>query len=119
MFSIKKTIIYLMCEQYGSELCFIASLDPPKVNGSIVICRRGTNARVEKGEAVLQAGGVGMILINSASTGNEIIADAHVLPATQITYSEGQTLLSYLKPNRFVHIVSYMLATCLETLRIS
>ncbi|KAJ3707947.1 hypothetical protein LUZ61_011652 [Rhynchospora tenuis] len=87
---------------HDAQLCFIGSLDPAKVNGSIVICTRGTNARVEKGEAVLQAGGVGMVLINSASTGNEIIADAHVLPATHITYSDGQTLLSYLKPNSTV-----------------
>ncbi|KAJ4747967.1 Subtilisin-like protease [Rhynchospora pubera] len=69
---------------------------------SIVICTRGSNARVAKGEAVLQAGGVGMVLINSASTGNEIIADAHVLPATHITFSDGQTLLSYLKSNSIV-----------------
>ncbi|KAJ4799204.1 Subtilisin-like protease family protein [Rhynchospora pubera] len=69
---------------------------------SIVICTRGSNARVAKGEAVLQAGGVGMVLINSASTGNEIIADAHVLPATHITFSDGQTLLSCLKSNSIV-----------------
>ncbi|KAF3322738.1 subtilisin-like protease SBT5.3 [Carex littledalei] len=85
-----------------ARLCFVGSLDPAKVNGSIVICTRGTNARVEKGEVVLEAGGAGMVLINNASTGNEIIADAHVLPATHITYSEGQTLLSYLKPNSTV-----------------
>ncbi|KAJ4799205.1 Subtilisin-like protease [Rhynchospora pubera] len=83
----------------NAQLCFIGSLDPAKVKGSIVICTRGINARVAKGEAVLQAGGVGMILINSNITGNEIIADAHVLPATHITYSEGQILLSYIKPN--------------------
>ncbi|KAJ3707949.1 hypothetical protein LUZ61_011654 [Rhynchospora tenuis] len=85
-----------------AQLCFIGSLDPAKVKGSIVICTRGTNARVAKGEAVLQAGGIGMVLINSNITGNEIIADAHVLPATHITYSEGQTLLSYIKPNSTV-----------------
>ncbi|KAJ4758221.1 Subtilisin-like protease [Rhynchospora pubera] len=83
----------------NAQLCFIGSLDPAKVKGSIVICTRGINARVAKGEAVLQAGGVGMVLINSNITGNEIIADAHVLPATHITYSEGQILLSYIKPN--------------------
>ncbi|XP_078154580.1 subtilisin-like protease SBT5.4 [Carex rostrata] len=85
-----------------SRLCFVGSLDPAKVNGSIVICTRGINPRVEKGEVVLQAGGAGMVLINNASTGNEIIADAHVLPATHITYTDGQTLLSYLKPNSTV-----------------
>ncbi|KAF3321465.1 Subtilisin-like protease SBT5.4 [Carex littledalei] len=85
-----------------AELCLVGSLDPAKVKGSIVICTRGTNARVEKGKVVVEAGGEGMILINTASTGNEIIADAHVLPATHITYSDGQTLLSYLKSNSVV-----------------
>lgn len=70
-----------------------------------MICTIGINARVEKGEVVLEAGGAGMVLINNASTGNEIIADAHVLPATHITYTDGQTLLSYLKPDRFVYII--------------
>ncbi|XP_078154145.1 subtilisin-like protease SBT5.4 [Carex rostrata] len=42
-------------------LCLAGSLDPTKVKGSIVICTRGTNARVEKGQVVLEAGGVGMV----------------------------------------------------------
>jgi hypothetical protein len=61
-----------------------------------VVCLRGIpdtrGPRVAKGEAVKQAGGVGMVLANDASTGNEIIADAHVLPATQIKYSDGLLL---------------------------
>ncbi|KAJ3679065.1 hypothetical protein LUZ60_017076 [Juncus effusus] len=81
---------------HDAELCFLGSLDPEKVRGKIVACLRGVNARVEKGEVVLQAGGVGMVLANDYTTGNELIADAHVLPATHITYSDGLILFSYL-----------------------
>ena len=74
----------------------MGSLDPAKVKGKIVVCLRGITARVEKGEAVHQAGGIGMVLANDVDNGNEIVADAHVLPATHITYSDGLTLFSYL-----------------------
>ena len=72
------------------------------MTGKIVICIRGTNSRVEKGETVRQAGGTGMILANDESTGNEVLADAHVLPATHISYSDGVSLLSYIKSAKYV-----------------
>lgn len=74
----------------------MGSLDPGKAKGKIVVCLRGITARVEKGEAVYQAGGVGMVLANDVDNGNEIIADAHVLPATHINYTDGCILFSYL-----------------------
>jgi PA domain len=80
--------------------CVLSSLDPTKVKGKIVVCIRGNNARVEKGEVVRQAGGVGMVLANDDSTGNEIIADPHVLPATHISYSDGVVLLKYINSTR-------------------
>ncbi|CAN6237464.1 unnamed protein product [Urochloa humidicola] len=83
-----------------AQLCMIGALDPKKVKGKIVVCLRGINARVAKGEAVKQAGGAGMVLANDASTGNEIIADAHVLPATQIKYHDGLLLYSYLNSTK-------------------
>ncbi|XP_020110279.1 subtilisin-like protease SBT5.3 [Ananas comosus] len=79
-----------------ADLCLQKSLDPAKAGGKIVVCIRGNNARVEKGEVVREAGGVGMILANDQATGNELIADAHVLPATHISYSDGLALLSYI-----------------------
>lgn len=79
-----------------SQLCYPGSLDPKKVKGKIVFCLRGDNSRVEKGEAVLQAGGAGMILGNDRLSGNELIADAHVLPATQITEYDAEVVLGYI-----------------------
>ncbi|KAJ1290126.1 hypothetical protein BS78_02G218800 [Paspalum vaginatum] len=83
-----------------AKLCIEGSLDKAKAKGKIVVCVRGKNARVEKGEAVRRAGGVGMVLANDEASGNEMIADAHVLPATHITYSDGIVLLAYLNSSR-------------------
>ncbi|KAH0448067.1 hypothetical protein IEQ34_021867 [Dendrobium chrysotoxum] len=83
-----------------ADLCQIGSLDKKKVKGKIVVCTRGVVGRVEKGEAVKLAGGAGMVLANDILTGDETIADAHVLPATHITYSDGLKLLSYIKSTK-------------------
>ncbi|OEL37355.1 Subtilisin-like protease SBT5.3 [Dichanthelium oligosanthes] len=77
-----------------AKLCIEGSLDKAKVKGKIVVCIRGKNARVEKGEAVRRAGGVGLVLASDEASGNEVIADAHVLPATHITYTDGIALLA-------------------------
>lgn len=82
-------------------MCFLGSLDPEKAKGKIVVCLRGIKARVEKGQAVLQAGGAGMVLANDQTTGDDIIAEAHVLPATHISYSDGVKVFSYLKSTRY------------------
>jgi hypothetical protein len=87
------------------KLCIEGSLDKEKVKGKIVVCIRGKNARVEKGEAVRGAGGVGLVLVNDAASGNEMIADAHVLPATHITYTDGITLLAYLNSTRYLEFI--------------
>ncbi|XP_058114774.1 subtilisin-like protease SBT5.3 [Magnolia sinica] len=83
-----------------SQLCMVGDLDPEKVKGKIVICLRGINARVEKGEAVREAGGVGMILANDEESGNEILSDAHFLPATHITYTDGYQVYSYINSTK-------------------
>ncbi|KAG8049808.1 hypothetical protein GUJ93_ZPchr0009g1509 [Zizania palustris] len=95
--------------------CIEGSLDEAKVEGRIVVCMRGKNARVEKGEAVRRAGGVGLVLANDEATGNEMIADAHVVPATHITYSDGAALLHYLNttksPSGFITVPNTALDT--------
>ncbi|XP_024374836.1 subtilisin-like protease SBT5.3 [Physcomitrium patens] len=83
-----------------SALCMNNTLDPEKVAGKIVTCIRGVNGRVEKGGIVKEAGGTGMILANNAASGEELLADPHLLPATMITYSDGLKLLSYINSSR-------------------
>ncbi|PKA58624.1 Subtilisin-like protease [Apostasia shenzhenica] len=82
-----------------AKYCMVGSLHPKKVKGKIVVCTRGNSAVVEKGEAVKLAGGAGMVLVNNATTGDDLTAFFHVLPATHISYSDGLKLLSYIQSN--------------------
>ncbi|GER53378.1 subtilase family protein [Striga asiatica] len=83
-----------------AELCKPGTLDPNKVKGKILVCLRGENARVDKGEQAALAGAVGMVLANNKASGNEILADPHVLPASQINYTDGLALFSYISSAR-------------------
>ncbi|GAV70577.1 Peptidase_S8 domain-containing protein/PA domain-containing protein/Inhibitor_I9 domain-containing protein [Cephalotus follicularis] len=76
--------------------CLPETLDPKKVKGKILACLRGGSARVDKGYQALMAGAAGMILCNDKLSGNEIIADPHVLPASQITYEDGLEVIAYI-----------------------
>lgn len=77
-------------------LCKAGTLDAEKVKGRIIVCLRGDNARVDKGEQAALAGAVGMVLANNQISGNEILADPHVLPASHINYTDGLALFSYI-----------------------
>ncbi|KAH0460698.1 hypothetical protein IEQ34_011361 [Dendrobium chrysotoxum] len=79
----------------NSKLCLSGSLDPAEVKGKVVFCDRGVNARVEKGKVVKDAGGVGMILSNTAANGEELIADSHLLPVVALGWEEGDKVRKY------------------------
>ncbi|MCW7541059.1 S8 family serine peptidase [Aquabacterium sp. A7-Y] len=76
-----------------ARLCFAGSLDPARAAGRIVVCDRGTNARVEKSEEVLRAGGAGMVLLNPAS--GDLIDDAHFVPTVHLPDSVRDAVRSY------------------------
>ncbi|KAF6174544.1 hypothetical protein GIB67_017127 [Kingdonia uniflora] len=84
---------------YTARTCAPKSLDPELVRGKIVLCERGGSPRASKGSVVKEAGGVGMILANVVPDGEGLVADAHVLPALQITESAGSHLLEYISAN--------------------
>ncbi|XP_024979877.1 subtilisin-like protease SBT5.3 [Cynara cardunculus var. scolymus] len=83
-----------------AQLCKAGSLDPNKAKGKILVCLRGENARVDKGQEAALAGAVGMVLANNDLSGNEIIADPHVFPATHITYTDGLAVYRYLNSTK-------------------
>lgn len=85
----------------GNRYCYMGSLSPSKVQGKIVVCDRGGNARVEKGSAVKLAGGLGLILANTAESGEELIADSHLIPATMVGEIAGNKIKEYIKINQF------------------
>lgn len=55
---------------------------PGSFLGKVVVCERGTNARVDKGYNVLQGGAAGMILYNPAI--QQLNSDNHWLPAIHL-----------------------------------
>lgn len=75
------------------ELCFLGTLDPAKVSGKIVVCKRGVNARTEKSQAVSQAGGVGMILYNDPDS--SLNADFHFVPTVHVNSEAGLAIKAY------------------------
>lgn len=68
-------------------------LDPAKVTGTIVLCVRGVNDRLDKSRAVQQAGGVGMVLYNP--TANSLNADYHFVPSIHIDHVAGPVVKAY------------------------
>lgn len=60
--------------------------------GQIVVCRRGTNARVDKGYNVLQGGAAGMILYNAVL--QDVETDSHWLPTIHV--ADGTDLVAFL-----------------------
>ncbi len=79
-------------------LCYGAAdgavvLDPAKVAGKIVVCDRGVTARVNKSLAVQQAGGVGMILVNTSTS--SINADFHFVPTVHLQNTDRAAVKAY------------------------
>ncbi|KAM3394655.1 subtilisin-like protease SBT1.7 [Capsicum galapagoense] len=80
----------------NGNLCMMGTLIPEQVKGKIVLCDRGLNPRVQKGSVVKAAGGAGMVLANTAANGDELVADAHLLPATTVGQTTGEAIKKYL-----------------------
>ncbi|XP_006857969.2 subtilisin-like protease SBT1.7 [Amborella trichopoda] len=82
--------------------CAEGALDPSQVSGKVVFCERGGGiGRVQKGENVLQAGGVAMILMNDELNAFSLIADTHVLPASQVSFQDGDTMKAYINSTQY------------------
>ncbi|CAI0451703.1 unnamed protein product [Linum tenue] len=79
----------------SGNLCLSDSLVAEKVAGKIVICDRGGSSRVQKGLEVKRAGGVGMILANTELNGEELVADAHLLPSSAVGEKSGDEIKAY------------------------
>ncbi|KAL0904576.1 hypothetical protein M5K25_026703 [Dendrobium thyrsiflorum] len=75
--------------------CANRSLGGLDAKGKVVVCDWGTD-RISKGESVRAAGGAAMILVNEKAEGYSTIADAHVLPASSVSYYAGLKIKSYL-----------------------
>lgn len=92
----------------NGNLCIEGSLIPEKVKGKIVVCDRGQNPRSQKGLAVKEAGGIGIILSNTETFGEELVADAHFIPAAAVGQIAGDEIKKYIfsDPNPSATITS-------------
>lgn len=71
------------------------ALDAAKAKGAIVLCTRGNNARVDKSLAVKNAGGIGMVLVNT-SDAQSLNADIHEVPTVHLNATEAAKVKAYL-----------------------
>jgi subtilisin family serine protease len=79
----------------GGDLCLRDTLDTAVVTGKVVLCRRGAIGRAEKGLAVFEAGGVGMVLYNNTDDDN-LFTDTHWVPSVHIDNTHGLEVKQYI-----------------------
>lgn len=80
---------------HGNELCDPEeSFDPP-ITGAIVLCLRGGPGRVAKSRAVLEQGGLGMVLYNAVDP-QALATDNHWTPAVHVTLPDGEAIKAYI-----------------------
>lgn len=77
----------------GAALCLPGSLDAAKAAGALVVCDRGVNARVEKSQTVGDAGGAGMVLVNT--TPGSLDNDLHAVPTVHLPDTARPALRAY------------------------
>lgn len=82
--------------QSGSPFCMRGTLDAGAARGKVVLCERGAVPRAEKGLAVKEAGGAGMIVANHDVDGEGVVPDAYLIPAVGIGATEGRSVHAYI-----------------------
>ncbi|MBU6315494.1 MAG: S8 family serine peptidase [Acidobacteria bacterium] len=79
----------------GNPLCLGGVPFSAPITDKIVLCKRGSNARIEKSEAVAAAGGAGMVLYNAVAP-QATVTDNHFVPSIHLTNPDGQAVLAYI-----------------------
>lgn len=79
----------------GNELCLAGSLDPAKVKGGIVLCKRGGNGRIAKSAEVARVGGTGMVLYNAVDV-DTLFSDNFFVPTVMIDNTPGVRLKAWI-----------------------
>ncbi|KAK8981989.1 hypothetical protein V6N11_037172 [Hibiscus sabdariffa] len=87
-----------------ASYCVDGSLKKKMVKRKIVVCQRGINSRAAKGEQVKLAGGAGMLMINTEGEGEELFADAHILPATSLGATAGKAIKNVTFKRTVTHV---------------
>lgn len=66
-----------------------------QISGKIVLCELGDIPNIEKGKLILRAQGAAMILMNPSPRGYTTSSEAHVLPASSLSYNDSMKVISY------------------------
>ncbi|XP_022864958.1 subtilisin-like protease SBT1.8 [Olea europaea var. sylvestris] len=90
-------LVYSKDSNSSSNFCLEGSLDPAIVRGKVVVCDRGVIERVEKGVVVRDAGGIGMIVANTAASVEELVAHSYIIPALDVGRKAGDIIREYVK----------------------
>ncbi|EEF51056.1 subtilisin-like protease 4 [Ricinus communis] len=95
-------IVYAgMNSKPDSAFCGEGALEGMNVKDKVVMCERGGGiGRIAKGDEVKNAGGAAMILVNDETNGFSTIADAHVLPATHVSFAAGLKIKAYINSTK-------------------
>jgi hypothetical protein len=80
---------------YGASDDTVARLDPAKVAGKIVVCNRGGNVLVNKAKAVKDAGGAGMVLVNTPTSNTTLPFVAYSIPAVHLPVANYADIKAY------------------------
>jgi minor extracellular serine protease Vpr len=75
-----------------ARLCTPGSLDASRTADAVVLCRRGGIGRTAKSDAVRQADGIGMVLVNDRA--GSVEADLHSVPTVQLRRSAAADVLA-------------------------
>ncbi|KAL4592837.1 hypothetical protein LXL04_005843 [Taraxacum kok-saghyz] len=83
-----------------AAICMPESLNKELVTGKIVICDRGGNPRVMKGDVVKKAGGIAVIVSNVSPQGEGLVSDTYTIPGMLITESATKKLHAYITSSK-------------------
>lgn len=89
------TGLVVHAKDFGDGQCLLP-FDDGTFSGQIVVCERGSIARVRKGLNVKEGGAGGLIFINVDENADTLHADNHLLPAIHLNKSDGETLVEWL-----------------------
>ncbi|KAK0581228.1 hypothetical protein LWI29_011568 [Acer saccharum] len=78
-----------------SRFCLDGSLNETEIKGKIVVCRTSNVSAYIQSENVKKAKGVGMILVNFISDGDELYVQPHILPTARVGYTAGKYVTHY------------------------
>lgn len=91
---------------FSTSYCLDSSLNRTKAKGKVLVCRHAgssSESKLEKGNIVKEAGGIGMILIDEADKG---VAIPFTIPAATVGKRIGNKILAYINNTRFTSFLS-------------